>query len=341
MNATATHDTKRGEDVRARINVLSEMPEAWERRVASWMQWNALKKRKVKGQPVPDPDMELLLYQTLVGAWPLIEEEMPLFNERLQSYLVKASREAKTFTSWLSPDQEYEEALLAFLEAILKNSSKNRFLRSFSRFQSQVAFYGAINSLIQVLLKIGSPGVPDFYQGTEVWDLSLVDPDNRRPVDFEKRRKLLEASTLRETKDRQSFISEMLTSWKDGRVKLFVTYKALNTRREHADLFLNGEYIPLEVHGQRQEHVCAFARCKEDSWALIAVSRLPSRMTKAGHWPVGQQVWGDDYILLPGDAPQRWLQIFTGEYLPPSPTGQRLSLSGVFHTLPVSLCVAR
>ena len=283
--------------------------------------------------------MELLLYQTLVGAWPLAKEEMPLFNERLQSYLVKASREAKTFTSWLSPDQEYEEALLAFLEAILKNSSEDRFLRSFSRFQSQVAFYGAINSLTQVLLKIGSPGVADFYQGTELWDFSLVDPDNRRPVDFSKRTELLRELKRLEADEPVRLLETLLASWTAGRIKMYLMWKALQFRRAHARLFEASYYLPLSASGQMKEHLLASARRKGDKWALVAVPRLVTGLSAPGRPPLGRRVWKDGVLNLPPGAPGLWVNVFTGESLRTfgGPKSRAMHLCDVFRGFPVAL----
>jgi len=337
LNATSTHDTKRSEDVRARINVLSEIPEEWEKHLIQWHQWNQPKKCKVNGMFVPEPNTEILLYQTLLGAWPLFPDELSGFKKRLKAYMVKAVREAKAYTSWLSPNSDYETALIAFLESILESSKQNEFLEDFLQFQKQIAFYGALNSLAQVLLKITLPGVPDFYQGTELWDFSLVDPDNRRPVDFRKRRTLLEDLVQQEAKRQQSLVQKILNSWEDGRLKLYLTYKALNTRSSHWDVFRDGQYIPLKVEGQRQENVCAFARCKGETWVIIAIPRLMTKLVRVGAMPVGQRVWGDDLLLLPEGVPEHWLNIFTGESLKISGAGGGLPLSSVLGTFPVAL----
>lgn len=191
MNATATHDAKRGEDVRARINVLSEIPEEWEKNLKIWGKLNRSKKRILNGKPIPDRNDEYFLYQALIGAWPFGEREQAAFVERMKRYLIKAVREAKVHTAWLKPDTNYEAARLAFLDALLQPAEQNQFLKEFLPFQRKVAFYGIFNSLAQTLLKIMAPGVPDFYQGAELWDLSLVDPDNRRPVDFGERNRFL------------------------------------------------------------------------------------------------------------------------------------------------------
>ncbi len=337
LNATSTHDTKRGEDVRARINVLSETPAIWEQHVIQWSRWNRTRKQRIDGSLVPDPNIEILLYQTLVGAWPFSASEVPEFKERLKSYMVKAAREAKAFTSWLSPNTAYENALISFVEFVLDDSDQNEFLVELLNFQRQVAYYGALNSLAQVVLKATAPGVPDFYQGTELWDLSLVDPDNRQPVDFQSRIGLLDNLLRQETQGQPALAKDILASCEDGQVKLYVTYKALSTRKAYRDLFLEGDYIPLQVQGQRREHVCAFARRRGTTWALVAVPRLLTSLVSVGQLPLGQRVWGDDSLPLPDDAPGRWADVFTGEILQASPKVKVLPLSRIFGLFPVSL----
>jgi len=335
LNATTTHDTKRSEDVRARINVLSEIPAEWERRLVCWSRWNQPKKQRVNGLFVPEPNMEILLYQTLVGAWPLTEEEVPEFKERVKAYMVKATREAKVFTSWLCPNKEYETAVIDFVESILGASGAKDFLCDIINFQKQVAYYGALNSLAQVLLKITSPGIPDFYQGAELWDLSLVDPDNRRPVNFERRIQLL-ADLVKREEQAQHLVPELLDSWQDGRIKLYVTYKALNRRQYHRAVFLEGEYIPLQVRGQKQEHVCAFARRLGETWVVIAVPRLLTGLIDRFTPPLGRGVWGDDSLLFPEGAPERWHHLFTGETITVSSAKKSAPLWQVFETFPVA-----
>ena len=381
LNATSTHDTKRSEDVRARINVLSEIPGAWTRAITRWRRWNRPQKPVVNGTPVPDGNMELFIYQTLIGAWPLREEEVPSFRERLCAYLVKAAREAKIRTSWLDPDAAYERALIEFVRFILEPSAQNRFLPDFLRFQKIPAFYGALNSLAQVLLKIASPGVPDFYQGTELWNFSLVDPDNRRPVDFSKAAEMLAAiqnpgEATKVTRGRLpgkdsppagktdiSFVRGLLESWPDGRIKLYLTYRALHFRRSRPDLFARGEYLPIEAAGPHAGHVCAFARRLENDWVLTAVPRLSARLQAelraarktgpgprpvAGRpesppdtlfppltFPLGEAVWGDTSLLLPASAPDRWHNVLTRETLKAAEGVLPLAL--IFQSFPVSL----
>jgi (1->4)-alpha-D-glucan 1-alpha-D-glucosylmutase len=334
LNATSTHDTKRSEDVRARINVLSEIPDEWEEHLNKWREWNGHNKLKSGGLEYPEPNTELLLYQTLIGAWPLLAEEVTGFKERLKTYMIKAVREAKAATSWIKVNREYEDALLGFTDSIFENSTDNTFLHDFIRFQAKIAFYGALNSLSQVLLKITTPGVPDFYQGTELWDFSLVDPDNRRPIDFVKRQNLLNSMILE-----KPTVDEMLASWQDGRIKLYVTFKTLDCRREYSSLFQKGEYIPLRVAGKRQECVCTFARRYGNRWALIAVPRFFTKLSKPGEFPLGRTAWQDDSILLPRKSPQRWDNVFTHETIEIPATGKAMNLADVFRTFPLALLV--
>ncbi|MGQ9920816.1 MAG: malto-oligosyltrehalose synthase, partial [Desulfobacca sp.] len=286
MNATSTHDTKRSEDVRARLNVLTEMPQLWRQKLETWRAWHATRKRILNGAPVPDVNEEIFLYQTLLGAWPLDPAEVPAFQERLQHYLIKALREAKVHSRWIEPRLDYEQAVRAFVADILKESPTNDFLPDFLAFQEELAYFGALNSLAQVLLKIAAPGVPDFYQGTELWDFSLVDPDNRRPVDFARRQKLLQELQARERAGAPSFLGELLVSWRDGRVKLFLTYKALQVRQRSPELFRVGAYIPLAVAGPAGDHVVAFARQRQGDWVLAATGRVCGRRARPGR-PTG------------------------------------------------------
>jgi len=340
MNATTTHDTKRSEDVRARINVLSELPEEWEKRLHLWSDWNREKKQVVGGRVVPDPGEEILLYQTLLGAWPLDPGEMESFPERIRSYMIKAVREAKVHTRWIRPNPEHERAVRDFVTAIMEDENGGRFREDFLAFQAKVAHFGALNGLAQVLLKIASPGVPDFYQGAELWDLRLVDPDNRGPVDFSLRKRLLAELAVREEQGLFPLIEELIPAWKDGRIKLFLTCRGLRFRRERRDLFLTGEYHPLSASGVNKDNVLAFARKREDDWAVAAVPRLVTRLLPPGEFPLGQKTWGTkSSLVLPEGAPQRWRNVFTGEelHLPPGNRKKILPLHAVFRHFPVAL----
>jgi (1->4)-alpha-D-glucan 1-alpha-D-glucosylmutase len=311
MNATSTHDTKRGEDVRARINVLSEIPEEWGANIRKWAKLNENKKKIINGKSVPDRNDEYFLYQTLIGAFPFYEEEYDDFVVRIKNYMIKAIREAKVHTAWLKPDTEYEEAFISFVHEILEESENNKFLKGFLLFQKKVAHYGIFNSLSQTLIKITSPGVPDFYQGTELWDLSLVDPDNRRPIDFERRKRLLREIKEREKGDIRNLIAELIRTKEDGRVKLFLIYKALKERNERKELFEKGDYLPLEVKGKYRDHVIAFARMKKKSWAITVVPRFLTSLIKEGEYPIGKIVWGDTCIIIPGNTILLWREAFS------------------------------
>ncbi len=340
MNATSTHDTKRSEDVRARINVLSELPDEWKKRFSLWSRLNRDKKKTVNGTRVPTPVEEVLIYQTLLGAWPLEPEEHRGFLERLKCFLVKAAREAKDHTGWLRPNHAHEEALVCFAENILAPSGSNRFLKDFLRFAELLAFHGALNSLSQVLVKITAPGVPDFYQGTELWDFSLVDPDNRRPVDYRKRVALLEQLRKRETENRRGLLREMVSGWRDGRIKLYLTDTALDFRREHANVFLAGDYLPMEATGATQDNLVVFCRRHENTWALTVAPRWTTQLTSRRRAPLGERAWLDTSIRLPDGAPLSWRNVLTGENALArlSAVGHvNLKVSDLLHRFPVAL----
>lgn len=334
MNATATHDAKRGEDVRARINVLSEMPEGWESSLKMWSGLNNRYRHPANGRPAPDRNDEYFLYQTLIGAFPFDENEHGGFVERMKSYFVKAMREAKVQTAWLKPDLNYEAACEAFLEEILRSSERNQFLKSFLPFQRKVAFYGIFNSLAQTLLKITAPGVPDFYQGAELWDLNLVDPDNRRPVDFEKRKNFLAELKNAPENDLLKTIAALLASPEDGRLKLFLISRALRARKEHEAVFQNGDYLPVQVEGKWRHHVIAFARREEKAWAITVTPRFLTELVGEGKFPLGEQVWMDTHLVVPEEAPALWKNALTAQAL----TGeQKLRMCEVFAHFPVAL----
>jgi (1->4)-alpha-D-glucan 1-alpha-D-glucosylmutase len=342
LNATTTHDTKRSEDVRLRINVLSEMSREWEACLRRWNAWNAAKRRTIHSLAVPDANEEYFLYQTLLGAWPLSEAELPEFKERLKGYVIKAAREAKVHTRWIDPDLEHERGLLAFVDDILEDTAGNAFLKDFRKFQAPLSASGALHSLSQVLLKIASPGVPDLYQGTELWDLSLVDPDNRRPVDFYQRARLLTDLKMKESRGAGPLIHDLLANWKDGGLKLYITYKALNFRKTHLSLFLQGDYLPLEARGPNREKVVAFARRQADSWAVVVVARLFSTMLATGNLGVDPKVWQGTFVALPQAAPREWSNIFTNESVRSNQLqgSGLLPLDHLWRDLPVALLFA-
>jgi (1->4)-alpha-D-glucan 1-alpha-D-glucosylmutase len=337
LSATATHDTKRGEDVRARINVLSEIPIEWKKNVRSWSRLNKTKKKRVRGMPAPDANDEYFLYQTLMGAWPFGETEYPQFLERIKAYVVKAVREAKVHTAWLQPDMEYEEAYVSFVESILVPEESNAFLQELKPFQVKIAYYGVFNSLSQTLLKITAPGVPDFYQGTELWDLNLVDPDNRRPVDFGLRVQHLREIRRRIETDVLELIQELLATKEDGRVKLFLIVQALKARKASADIFQKGTYKPLAVAGRFRKHLIAFARRDASGWSVTVVPRFLTTVVEYGRLPLGPEIWQDTGVILPEQAPLLWRNVLTSQVLS---GGQTLWAGEIFQHFPVALLMS-
>jgi (1->4)-alpha-D-glucan 1-alpha-D-glucosylmutase len=350
LSSTSTHDTKRSEDVRARLNVLSELPGAWRDRLTHWGELNRSHRIAVEDEFAPDANEEYLLYQTLLGAWPLepySPEVYAEFVKRIQAYMRKALHEAKVHTSWINPNPAYDEAVQEFIRRILDAETNASFVQDLRSFQKRVSHYGVFNSLAQTLLKITAPGVPDLYQGTELWDFSLVDPDNRRPVDYERRRAMLNnlRTSVSAAGTRLPQYAEQLTAAKeDGRVKLYVTYRALHCRGEDPTLFTTGEYLPAESVGAKQEHVFGFVRRHEKRAALVAVPRLLTGLVPSpSELPLGQDVWQDTLLLLPeGVSNRRWRNLFTGESLKCLVRSDQMALllADVFAHFPVALLLA-
>ncbi len=332
MNATSTHDTKRGEDARARLNVLSELPAEWEDCLERWTNLNEPFRRRAGGGLVPGPNDEFLIYQTLLATWPIHEADMPEYPERLRQFVVKAVREAKTRTSWIRSNIEYEEALCGFIADILSEEAK--FLEDFLPFQRRIAFYGAINGLAQVLLKIASPGVPDFYQGSELWNLSMVDPDNRRPVDYTRRMELLDWLNDREAEGVKKLVAELMRDPLQDAIKLYVVRKALLFRRRHPELFSEGEYVPLAATGAGADNVIAFARRQDTKWVLAVAPRW---VTQLGCQPPDWKTceWRNTALERPEGAPAAWTNVLTGAVV------RSLRLSGILRDFPVALLEGR
>jgi (1->4)-alpha-D-glucan 1-alpha-D-glucosylmutase len=307
LNASSTHDTKRGEDVRARINVLSEIPQEWEARIKNWNRLNRPKKTESNGSSSPDRNDEYFLYQTLVGSFPFRDAELGTYIARLKDYIVKATREAKVHTEWLKPDTVYENAFISFVENLLAGTAEdNMFLTSFLPFQRKIAYYGMLNSLSQVFVKIVSPGVADFYQGTELWDLNLVDPDNRRPVDFQERKRLLAMIREKEKVNIKELIQKLWSVYQDGGIKLFLIYRVLSARKAYRQLFERGDYLPLQVRGKLRNHVLAFARKDGHRWVVAVATRFFTVLVKEGELPFGKTVWQDTRVALPAQCPLTW-----------------------------------
>ncbi len=339
LSSSSTHDTKRSEDVRARINVLSELPELWSERVNAWHGFNTAKLRSDGGRPVPDANDEYLLYQSLVGAWPfgqMDDQARQDFTARVQSYMEKATREAKRHTSWLNPNPAYDDGLREFVADILADGG-NAFLDDFLPFQQVVSRLGMVNSLAQTLVKIASPGVPDIYQGQELWDFSLVDPDNRRPVDYELRMRLMkELETRRGEAGVRGMARELVEAWEDGRIKLHVVQTALRLRAALPDVFTGGGYVPLVAEGGRAEHVVSFARTGGGAAVIVAVPRLVATLTRERGFALPEAAdWKGTRIPVPDELAGRYRNALTGEELRPGKHG--LDAREVFADFPVAL----
>lgn len=313
FNATATHDTKRGEDTRARINVLSELPKEWGHCLSTWKKINRVKKKKGKDGYMPDANDEYFIYQTLLGTYPFEGTAIDSYKKRIKDYIIKAVREAKVHTAWIKPDAEYEEACLSFIGRVLDDSPGNAFMAEFLPFAKKIADLGAFNSLSQLFIKIISPGVADFYQGSELWDFSLVDPDNRGPVDFQKRVNLLKEIKERSIRDISALTRDLLSHKEDGRVKLFLTMTALKLRKEKPLLFEKGAYVPLEVEGPFKEHVLAYALFYENDCVVAVAPRFFSGLIKEGGLPCGRDVWADTTVIFPSELRFSFKDYFTGK----------------------------
>jgi (1->4)-alpha-D-glucan 1-alpha-D-glucosylmutase len=348
MLATSTHDSKRSEDVRARINVLSEISALWRLRVRDWRRLNRNHKRLVNDRPAPSPNDEYLLYQTLLGAWPsdrlcdkCDKNGWATFAERMGAYMLKAVREAKRNTSWVNRNAEYEDAVSSFVKALLDPAAENRFLDDFVPFQRRVARIGLWNSLSQTLLKLTCPGVPDIYQGNELLDFSLVDPDNRRPVDYIRRQRMFDrVRSLIDGSDASS-ISRLLETPEDGLIKLYLIGRTLCLRRQDAKLFQQGEYLPLTVAGAKAEHVVAFARRFKTKSLLVVVPRLVASLLEDRDLPpIGAQIWEDTRVLLPFSASE-CQNVLTGKTMETEKADghARIDVSIALAEFPVALCV--
>jgi len=346
---TSTHDTKRSEDVRARLNVLSEMPKQWSQAVTRWRRMNnATKRLLADGVSAPDANEEYLLYQTLVGTLPAaLDEECESYIARIQQYMSKALHEAKVNLSWINPDPAYTDAVNDFVARLLAPGSSarpNRFRGELERFTAPVAFFGALNSLAQTLLKFTSPGVPDLYQGQEHFDFSLVDPDNRRPVDFTIRQRDLSELAQRGSDDFIELADDLLRNYQDGRPKLWTTMRALAFRREHKELFSSGAYRPLQGAGDRAEHLIAFLREHEGESALVAVPRFTYTLMRGAmdgemRMPLGD-VWGATELAPPPGAPQEFENVLTGEIVRQT-ANRSLLCRELFARFPVALLHGR
>jgi (1->4)-alpha-D-glucan 1-alpha-D-glucosylmutase len=338
--AASTHDTKRSEDVRARLHVISELPEDWRARVDRWTVINRRFKREIDGRIWPDENTEYLLYQTLLGVWPLapLEGDAPeCLRERVTAYMEKAIKEAKANTSWINPNEDYEAAVAYFVDALLDPARNGYFLADFLPFQQRIARIGLFNSLSLTLLRLTAPGVPDTYQGTELWDYSLVDPDNRRPVDFGLRISLLEDLERRFSQDEglSERVGELLNTMTDGRAKLYLVWRCLGLRREYPELFEGGDYLPLEAMGEGKDRLCVFAR-RDRRHTIVAVApRLLAGLSEDGR-PFENALWSQTLIEVPA---RRLRNLLTGERLTARSEsgGYVLAAAEVLERFPVGL----
>jgi (1->4)-alpha-D-glucan 1-alpha-D-glucosylmutase len=317
--------------VRARIIAISEIPELWRRSLQRWRVSNRRWKRTINDVEAPDANEEYLLYQTLLGTWPMQangEPETtatPDYTERIQAYMAKALHEAKLNTSWIQPNEEWDAAMRDFVAKILDPSPRNKFIPVVIPIAKEIARLGAVNSLTQTLLKLTSPGVPDIYQGNEIWDYSLVDPDNRRSVDYKRRREMLESLATANARD-------LMRDWTDGRIKMFLTQRVSQFRREHTELFQHGEYLPLTPSGTLAECCVSFARELQDQWIIVIAPRLSSHV---GFPPIGES-WKDTMVDLPETLPLAHAHdLFTCCPLPVE--GGRVRLADALSILPFAV----
>jgi (1->4)-alpha-D-glucan 1-alpha-D-glucosylmutase len=345
LSSTSTHDTKLGEDARCRVNVLSERVAEWQKHLQSWRRLNGSYRTGPPSVVAPDRDDEYRFYQVLVAIWPpdVVDplDAVGAIRDRLSAHMLKAVRESARHTSWIHPNDPYEQALSRFVTGALANP---RFLSSCAAFARSVARVGLVNSLAQTLLKIASPGVPDFYQGSELWDLHLVDPDNRVVPDYAaaaRAMKTLQDALAGGDGGRPAVASTLLQTWESGAAKLFVTAEALRLRRERVALFLEGSYQPLFTQGHADGGVVAFARAHGDDVAVVVAPRLVAGMMHGNAWPIGD-AWGDLTVGLPDAVRGRTLRnVLTGEISAVGASAPAtLATSDALATFPVALLIA-
>lgn len=349
MSGSATHDTKRGEDMRARLHVLSEMPDEWTSAFERWCQMNDPLRRDADGEPAPDANEQYLLYQTLVGTWPVTpmdDAARETYCDRIIQYMGKALKEAKVHTSWMNASDSYDNAVTEFITDLFGKKGA-AFRGDLSAFVGKISDAGFVNSLTQLILKLTVPGVPDFYQGTELWDFNLVDPDNRRPVDFELRDRQLTELIEASHADPEQFASQLSQRWPDATIKLWITTQGMNLRGELSDVFTHGEYIPLTAAGPAADYVIAFARKFEDKCVIaIAPLRYYQLCSGKGIASLKQdngtshaaRLWGDTTITLPSDIGRSWRCRLSGRTFQSDDSADAtLSVAELFHTFPIAL----
>jgi (1->4)-alpha-D-glucan 1-alpha-D-glucosylmutase len=336
MLGTSTHDTKRGEDTRARLAALAELPEEWARQVQTWSRILRARRGDVEGTAPPDRNDEYLFYQLLLGSWPAEltdagkpgAEPMLAYAERIKGAMVKSLREAKVNSSWAAPDNAYEDAMLGFVQEALNPERSDAFMDSFLPFQAQIAELGMRNSLTQTVLKLTLPGMADIYQGAELWDLTLVDPDNRRPVNFAARARMLQDIEGDVARDRLGAMRKLMARWQDGGIKLAITATLLQLRLAYPGLFADGGYEPLDAQGDRAEQICAFARRDDERLLFVATTRFPQRLAL-------DPDWRGTGVATPEAA--GWTDVLTGRR---QAAGETLPAAALFADLPVAVLLA-
>lgn len=352
---TSTHDTKRSADLRARLDVLSEMPGEWFKAVRSWRKMVRGARRKVRGRYEPDANTEYLLFQALLGVWPSDSptgvftvpnaERRGELNERLEEYIVKAAREAKMRTSWLDPNEAFEDALRGYVDALLQDTGP--FLKSMAQFAAQVSRPGFWNALSRLVMHLAMPGVPDIYQGDELWNFALVDPDNRRPVDYERRRAIASELDARfvnaDEAGKRAYAAALIAKVEDGRIKMHVTRQLLRLRRDNPALFLEGSHAPIDSTGRNARHVVAFARTLASDAVIAVAARLSRTLTGGSAAPIGDNVWGDTRVFLPESLAdvRRWTCVLSGNTVevPRDAFATGLRIAEILRELPVALFV--
>jgi (1->4)-alpha-D-glucan 1-alpha-D-glucosylmutase len=333
LNATSTHDTKRGEDVRARINVLSEIPEEWNTRINKWHNMNLKYKQEFKGKYAPDDNDEYFLYQTLIGALPFEKEgNLNSFIKRIKDYAIKVVREAKVYTAWIKPDDNYENAYLNFIDKILAENESNLFLNDLKEFHRYVSYYGIFNSLSQTLIKMTAPGIPDFYQGSELWDFNLVDPDNRRPVNFIKRRRLMTAIQEKKKSGKEDLYKYLFSSPENGAIKLFLIQRILKARKKYSDLFGEGKYSTINVTGRFKDSVVSFLRRNEKEYFVVIAVRYLTEIIQKDELPLNE-IWNNTGIFIPFKT-STVTNLITRENLAAE---QNIRISKILNNFPVAL----
>ena len=346
MLAVTTHDTKRTADVRSRLDVLSEIPEEWTAAVARWREWGLIHKRDIGGRRAPDPNTVYHVFQAIVGVWPLnggpTGDCWESLRQRVAEYALKAAREAKLQTSWTEPEPDFEEALSAYVDAVLDPDRSPRLLDDLGSFVRRIARAGLWNGLSRTLLHLTSPGIPDLYQGDELWNLALVDPDNRRPVDFARRAALLDEVENRfqgDTDSRHRFLADILARPEDGRIKLHLIRAALKARHRYPDLFRSRSYEPLYAEGPAADNVVGFTRRSGISQAVVLAPRLLARHVLGGQAPTAPAIWQNTVLRLGSESPGEWQCALSGETLRVDAQGT-LSLTEAFRWLPAALLLS-